>query len=165
MEQFAPLFCMTDSMLANRCAVRVTADTKPGYPCRVSLVDAEAGEELILIPFKHHDVTSAYQASGPVFVRKGALQAKPAVNEVPDSIRGRLLSIRGYDTAGNLIDSDVSEGCNLEHAITRFFSDPRVLYLHLHNARPGCYSCRVDRASGYSVAIDDLDERARTHHG
>ena len=30
--------------------------------------------------------------------------------------------------------------------VDRFFGDPRVRYLHLHNARPGCYNCRVDRA-------------------
>jgi hypothetical protein len=34
----------------------------------------------------------------------------------------------------------------LEEVIARFFADPQVAYLHLHNARPGCYNCRVDRA-------------------
>jgi len=30
--------------------------------------------------------------------------------------------------------------------IERAFSDPRVEYLHLHIARPGCDNCRVERA-------------------
>ena len=34
----------------------------------------------------------------------------------------------------------------LEEIVSRLFSDEQVNYLHLHNARAGCYSCRVDRA-------------------
>jgi hypothetical protein len=26
------------------------------------------------------------------------------------------------------------------------FSDPAIAYLHVHNARPGCFNCRVERA-------------------
>jgi hypothetical protein len=29
--------------------------------------------------------------------------------------------------------------------IMRFFANPQVGYLHVHNARRGCYACRVDR--------------------
>jgi len=25
------------------------------------------------------------------------------------------------------------------------FADPKIAYAHLHNARPGCYSCRAER--------------------
>ena len=32
-----------------------------------------------------------------------------------------------------------------EQAIERMFDNPRVAYLHLHNAKPGCYAARVDR--------------------
>lgn len=145
LEPFAPLFPLDDAGLARHGARRVVADRKPGYPCRVSLVDADPGERLILLPYAHHDGDSPYRASGPIFVRELARPAAPAVGELPEVVRQRLLSVRAYDAAGLMTDAEVAEGQDLENVINRFFADPRVAYLHLHNARPGCYSCRVDR--------------------
>jgi hypothetical protein len=99
------------------------------------------------LPHRHHDVASPYRAAGPIYVREQAERAQPAVNEVPDAVRRRLLSVRAYDHAGFMVDADVTEGSELEGAIDRFFADPKVAYLHVHNARPGCYSCRVDRTA------------------
>ncbi len=48
---FVPLFSLTDAALEERGARRCIADVKPGYQCRVSLLDAEPGERLILLPF------------------------------------------------------------------------------------------------------------------
>ncbi|MGH7731921.1 MAG: DUF1203 domain-containing protein [Candidatus Eiseniibacteriota bacterium] len=145
-ERFDPLRTLGDAELRARGARRMRVDEKPGYPCRVSLADAEVGEEVLLLPFTHHDVGSPYRASGPIFVRVGAETAHPGVNEVPAMIRSRLLSIRAYDAEAMLIASEIAEGRVLEEHIERLFSDPRVEYLHLHNARPGCYNCRVERA-------------------
>lgn len=122
------------------------ANENPGFPCRVSLADAEIGEEVLLLPFMHHDVDSPYRASGPIFVHVDAATARPEIGEVPAMIRSRLLSVRGYDAGAMMIFAAVAEGRDLEAHFERAFSDPRVEYLHLHNARPGCYSCRVDRA-------------------
>jgi hypothetical protein len=44
-----------------------------------------------------------------------------------------------------MVDADVVQGHELEPVIERMFADDRVEYLHLHNAKPGCYSARVDR--------------------
>src|SRR4051795_11760140 len=45
---FAHLFDLTDDELAARGAVRRIADAPtPGYPCRVSLTDSRAGDELL----------------------------------------------------------------------------------------------------------------------
>lgn len=44
---FAALFTMDDAERQSRRAVRMLADRKPGFPCRVSLSDAEVGEEVI----------------------------------------------------------------------------------------------------------------------
>jgi hypothetical protein len=144
-EPFAAFFALSDEELASRGARRCIADKKPGFPCRVSLVDAEQGERVILLPYQYHDVASPYRASGPIYVREHAQQATPEINEIPDAIRRRLLSVRGYDHSGFMIDCEVTEGRELQEKIDRFFADSRVAYLHLHNARPGCYSCRVDR--------------------
>lgn len=124
----------------------MVADKKPGFPCRVSLIDAEPGEQVLLIPFAHHDVLSPYRGTGPIFVRVNAQTAKLKVNEVPEMIRSRLLSIRGYDGDGLMLISDVVNGSELEEHISRFFADPGVEYIHVHNARPGCYNCAIVRA-------------------
>ena len=48
-EEFAPLFSMSDTELAERGAVRRIADARErGYPCRVSLTDSKPGDELIV---------------------------------------------------------------------------------------------------------------------
>ena len=145
-DEFAPLFELSDAELTARCMRRMIADAKPGYPCRISLVDAEVGERVILLPYPHLPGPGPYAASGPVFAREAARQAQLRVNEVPESVRRRLLSVRGYDREGMMVASDVTEGAALEASVSRLFSDERVAYLHLHNARAGCYSCRLDRA-------------------
>lgn len=145
-EKFAPLFALTDEALAAQGVRRTVADAHPGYPCRVSLADAAVGERLLLLPFTHQPANGPYRSSGAIFVREQAIQAVPAIGEVPDSVRRRLLSVRAYDADDTMVDAEVCEGNALEEQIERFFARPRVAYLHLHNARPGCFACRVDRA-------------------
>jgi hypothetical protein len=146
MEPFTPLFDLSDEELLAMGARRVRVEEKPGTPCRVSLVDAEVGETALLLPFTHHDVTSPYRASGPIFVRRNAQTATPAVGEVPAFLGHRLLSVRAYDGAAMMVSAEVVNGSDLAAAIRRLFAEERVSYLHIHNARPGCYNCQVIRA-------------------
>jgi hypothetical protein len=145
-EQFASLFGLGDTELQASGARRMIVDEKPGFPCRVSLADAEVGETVILLPFTHHDVVSAYRGSGPIFVRRDAKTATPAAGEIPAMFRHRLLSIRAYDAAAMMVGAEVVEGSELEIAVRRLFANEEASYLHIHNARPGCYNCRVVRA-------------------
>lgn len=144
-ERFAPLFELSDAELGQLGARRMTVTGKPGYPCRASLVDAEVGETVLLVPYLHHDTCSPYRASGPIFVREGAATARPAPGEVPVMMRHRLLSLRAYDCDGTMIDAEVVRGTEVEEAIGRLFADGRAQYLHVHNAGPGCFNCRVER--------------------
>ena len=143
---FQPLFELPDAELAKLHAKRVVATEKRGFPCRVSLVDAEVGEELLLLPYAHQPAASPYRASGPIFVRKGADQRFLELNEVPEYVSLRLMSLRAYDSAHMIVDADVCEGQSVAPAIERLFSDARVQYIHLHNAKRGCFSCLVRRA-------------------
>ncbi len=145
-ERFSTFFPLDDEELAAHGARRQIVDKKPGFPCRVSLMDAEPGERVILLPFMHHKVESPYRGSGPIYVREKAERAYPKVNEVPEMIRRRLLSLRAYDAAGMMLDAELAEGSAFEKHVRDFFADAYVAYLHVHNARPGCYNCRVDRA-------------------
>ena len=145
LANFAPLFALNDNELVQKGARRLIADAKPGFPCRVSLQDAEIGERVILLPFAHQPVDSPYRSSGPIFVRESAKEAVLSPNEIPEVVRNRLLSVRAYDDDGMMLDAAVTPGSQLELRVESFFANARVSYLHLHNAGAGCYSCRVDR--------------------
>jgi len=145
-EPFAPLFSLTDAELQAIDARRMVVIEKPGTPCRVSLADAEVGETVVLVPFTHHDVSSPYRASRPIFVRSGVRMAIPAVDEIPAMLGHRLLSVRGYDAAAIMVGTEVVDGSKLDDAIRRLFTRESISYLHIHNAGAGCYNCRVVRA-------------------
>lgn len=145
LEAFRPLFGLSDAELRRRGAVRMTADGKPGFPCRITLQDADPGETLLLLNWRHLDADTPYRSDGPVFVREAALESFAARNQVPEQQRIRLLSVRAYDNGGWMQGAQVVEGTALEPAIAKFFADPAVDFLHVHNANRGCYACRIDR--------------------
>lgn len=70
-EPFAPLFDLDESGLAALNARRVTATADRGFPCRVSLMDAKAGEEVILLHHTSHDVATPYRSAYAIYVRSG----------------------------------------------------------------------------------------------
>jgi hypothetical protein len=145
-EPFAKFFAMSDSALAELNVRRVVAREKPGFPCRVSLADAEIGEELVLLPYEHQPASSPYRASGPIFVRRAAKQARIEPGIIPDYVRDRLISVRAYDAAHLMTDAAVCEGRDAAPVIRAMFGREAVAYIHLHNAKPGCFSCTVQRA-------------------
>lgn len=145
-EHFTHLFSMNNAELASLGARRMTVDTQPGFPCRVSLMDAPVDERVILTHFQHQEANSPYQSSGPIFVREMAQTANPEVNEIPLMFNHRLLSVRAYDEAAIMKSARVVEGRTLEGTIRDFFTDEAISYLHIHNAAPGCFNCTVQRA-------------------
>jgi hypothetical protein len=145
-EEFAPLFGLSEAQLEERGIVRQVADRRPGFPCRVSLQDAEPGETLLLLNYEHLPVTSPYRARHAIYVRENAQTAEPAVNEVPEVLRTRLLSLRAYDHSGMMVEADVVHGSDVEPVIERILSEENVDFIHVHNAKPGCFAARIDRA-------------------
>ena len=143
---FAPLFGLPDADLAARGVVRRTAAVSPGSPCRVSLIDAEIGETLLLIGYEHLSVASPYRSTHAIFVREGAVRAHPAAGELPEVIACRLISARGFDAAGMMTDADVATADGVGPLIERLFADPAVVHVDLHNAKPGCFAARAVRA-------------------
>jgi hypothetical protein len=143
---FADLFERDDVALGARGIVRRIVESDHGTPCRISLQDARCGEEVLLLPYVHHDRHSPYRASGPIFVRRGVATARLAVDEVPAYVTRRLISLRAYDAAGLMVMAEVCDGGDAGTWLRRAFEQADVGYVHLHNARQGCYSCRAERA-------------------
>jgi hypothetical protein len=144
-EPYRELFSMTDDALHDRRARRIAVTGKPGFPCRVSLADAEIGETVILVHHEHQPADTPYHAGHAIFVREDAAQARPGLGEVPDVLRSRLISVRGFDTDHMMIAADVVAGEDLAQTIERVFEDSAVSYIHLHNAKPGCFAASVTR--------------------
>mgnify|MGYP001387704559 CR=1 FL=1 len=142
---FAPLFALSDAELAARGMLRRRADAVPGYPCRVSLVDAAVGETVLLLNYEHQPAPTPYRASHAIYVREGAQQAQPAPGEVPPALARRLLSVRAFDAHHMMVAADVCEGRALAATVEALFAEPATAYLHLHHARQGCYAARVER--------------------
>ncbi|HYC34946.1 MAG TPA: DUF1203 domain-containing protein [Usitatibacter sp.] len=143
---FALFFGMDDAALAAARAVRCRADSKPGFPCRVSLDDAEPGDEVLLLNFEHLPLASPYRASHAIYVSAGARAAFDAVNEIPPALGRRLLSLRAFDAGGMMVDADIVEGSQAEPLIARLLRRADVDFVHAHFARRGCYAARIDRA-------------------
>jgi len=145
-ERFAHLFALSDAELSAQGAVRRIADARtPGYPCRVSLTDSVPGDELILVNYEHHAVSSPYRMRFAIFVRKGE-ETYDAVDQVPEQLRRRMLALRGFDDDAMLLAFELVDGRDLEPAIERLLGMRQAVYLHIHFAAPGCYAARVDRA-------------------
>ncbi len=143
---FEPLFELTDGELLALSARRRFADEHPGYPCRVSLEDAQPGAELLLLPYLHQPADSPYRASGPIFVRRGAAQRRLQAGLIPSYVSSRLISFRAYDANHMIVAASVRDGGEAAAEIHSLFERTDVTYLHLHNARRGCFSCKAIRA-------------------
>lgn len=143
--EFAPLFALSDLELEQRRARRVTANADCGFPCRVSLEDARAGERLLLAHHVHHDVDSPYRSAFAIFVRE--LAVEPAVYEdrCPPVFERRTMSLRGFDREGSLAEARLAAPGEADDAIRSLFADPRIAIINAHNAAAGCFAARIER--------------------
>ncbi len=145
-EQFQPLFGLPEQELASLGIKRYIVDSKPGFPDRIEMKDAELGQSMLLLNHVCQPANTPYRATHAIFIREGATRTYDVVDQVPEVMRIRLLSLRAYAENGMMLDADVAEGTAIEPIITRMFDNPAVSYIHVHNAKRGCYSGRIDRA-------------------
>lgn len=144
-DEFNDLFSLSDEALKMHQARRVTIDTCPGSPCRVSLEDAKVGEEALLIHYEHQPADTPFRSGHAIYVRKNAEQAMPDVDEIPALFRHRLMSIRAFSNDDNMVDAEVADGMELESVLESTFGNADVDYVHLHYAKPGCFAALVVR--------------------
>ena len=146
-RQFAAYFDMSDHELAARLAVRRTATAKPGYPCRVSLADAEIDDQLILVNYQHQPDASPYRAAHAISVRRGVEQVHPAIDEVPHLFRSRMLSLRAFDNQALIVAADLVDGNDLGQALDRMLLDRTIASIHIHYAKFRCYAACAERVA------------------
>ena len=146
-EDFQPLFGLSEAELAMRNIVRMTADSDVGFPCRVLLADAKPGDALLLLNHEYQPAQTPYQGRHAIFVNEAATAPATFVDEVPMVLTVRkAISLRGFDAAGMIVDADVVPGPEVEPLILKLFENPAIAYIHAHNAGRGCFAARIDRA-------------------
>jgi len=134
----------TDALLAAG-AIRVRADAKPGFPCRVSLKDAEPGESLLLLNHVSHDVATPFRSAYAIYVREGVAAAPDYVDETPGLLDHRTLGLRGFDAEGMLRRASVAGPGEADRAIRGLLDHEEIAYIHIHNAGAGCFLARAER--------------------
>lgn len=143
---FLPLYGLSDEALAARGARRYRVDENPGFPDRVELRDVPLGETVLLLNHVSQPAASPYRASHAVFVREGATERFDRRGEIPQVMRRRMLSLRGFDEAGMMVDADLVDGREMETLIERLFAQDEISAIHVHYAKRGCYAGLIRRA-------------------
>jgi len=144
-SRFEDLFGQPDETLARNGARRVRANSKPGYPCRITLEDAEPGESLILLNFVSHDVPTPFRTTYGIFVREAAGDAPRFDDRVPPFLESRTLGLRGFDSEGMLRGGLLAMPGEADARIRELFERPEIVTIHAHNAALGCFLVRVER--------------------
>ncbi len=144
---FRHLYGLSDQQLAANGAKRYVVDKAPGFPDRIEMRDLEPGETALLLHYMHQPAETPYRASHAIFVREGAETAyDKVVDEIPDVLGIRLLSLRVFDADHMMVDADVVDGSRAKTTVKRFLAKSEVAYIHAHNAKRGCYAGRIERA-------------------
>jgi hypothetical protein len=139
---YKPLFGLSDDDLAKRGIVRMTV-TDPTFPCRVSLVDRRIGEEVLLLNHVSHDVANPYRASHAIFVAD--TKRAEFIDEIPPAFETRVLSLRGFDRNGMMIEAMLAQPGEADAGIRKLFENSEVETIHAHNAVRGCFSATIER--------------------
>lgn len=146
LEPFRPLFGLSDAALAAKGIIRRLVDAPSGFPCRVTLEDAQPGETVLLLNYEHQPAETPYRSRHAIYVSEQARETRVCLDALPGALtRRKHISLRAFDAAGMMLDAEVAPGAALEPAIERLFAREDVAYLHAHNAGMGCYAARLDR--------------------
>lgn len=143
-ETFAPLFDLDEDALAALHARRVIATADRGFPCRISLADAKAGEDLILLHHTSHDVATPYRSAYAIYVRPN-VGAATYIDRTPPVFEGRPLALRAFDAGGMLQTARLAGPGEADGAIRDLFADDAISYIDAHNAVHGCFAARIER--------------------
>lgn len=144
--EFKHLYGLNNEELCARGVKRYDVTADFGFPDRIEMRDCKVGEHVLLLNYEHLPVDTPYRSCHAIFVREGATTQYNAVNQVPDVIAKRPISLRAFSADGDMLDADLVDGHVIAPLIETMFSNPAVAYLHAHNAKRGCYSARIERA-------------------
>ncbi|MFM7608253.1 MAG: DUF1203 domain-containing protein [Alphaproteobacteria bacterium] len=120
----------------------------PGYPCRACLRLGQPGEVMLLASWDLPLPQGPYWTPSPVFLHAHDCGGVALDDALPETVLvNSIISLRHYDAAGMcLYDLGVVvPGEEAEAALRARLDDPRVAYVNIHTARPGCWLTRVEK--------------------
>lgn len=144
-DQFSHLFGLPDDILKQQGVIRYVVEECPGYPDRVGLRDMAVGETALLLNYEHLPVQSPYRSRHAIFVSEEPQQAAHYIDQVPDVMTRRVISLRAFDEAHHIVHADLASGDEIVACIEAFLADPAVSYIHAHYAKPGCFAAEIRR--------------------
>jgi hypothetical protein len=147
-EPFRHLFGLSNDELEKHGVQRYGFDKKPGFPDRIEMRDLDIGDTALLLNYVHQPADTPYRASHAIFVREWAEPTYLEADHIPEVMRVRPISLRGFNAKGEMIEADLADGQQLEPVIERFFANSDVDYIQAHYAKRGCYAARIDRSEG-----------------
>ncbi len=139
-----PLSAAAGDRLRVGGGITYVADSKPGYPCRQCMRDAEIGDTMLLVSYDPFVVDSPYRSASPIFIHQAPC-APQSDDELPAVLTIRQLSLRAFDTEAMMLDAAVVQGADLDDALQRMFANDDVAAVHVHNLARGCWATNVDR--------------------
>ncbi len=60
-------------------------------------------------------------------------------------MKNRILSLRGFDSRDMLIEATLAQPGEAKEQILSLLSNDKVAFILAHNAKQGCFSCRIER--------------------
>ena len=146
LSPFEPLFALGDAELAARGMRRMIVDEKPGFPCRVTLEDAEPGERADPAAVRAPARPFALSRLGPDLRARGRARA---VRRGRRRAAGpaRTAAVRcAAMTARTASSRPMSSTATMRSRRSRGSSHATMSrYIHVHNAKRGCFACRIER--------------------
>jgi hypothetical protein len=136
---------VTADELRGAGGITYIVDSKPGYPCRQCLGDAEIGEEVLLVSYDPFTASSPYRCASPIFIHSTPCTPHTSPDLPPQLTRNQK-SVRAFDGAAMMLDAALIDGKDLSATIERLFANPEVEVLHVHNEPRGCWAARFERA-------------------
>ncbi|WP_306524065.1 DUF1203 domain-containing protein [Rheinheimera sp.] len=146
-QQFAHLFHLSQPELQQLGIVRMQANKTPGFPCRLSLQDAEPGEQMLLLNYAHLSAPGPYQSAHAIFISQSGMNTMewPAPDTVPAMLLRRTLSLRAFDTQQMMLDARLCQGADADTQIRELLALPECDFVHIHTAIRGCYLAAARR--------------------
>jgi hypothetical protein len=122
----------------------------PDFPCRHCLRLATSSEAMLLASWDLPRPLGPYWTPSPVFLHaEGCPRAEGLEDALPDAVTANaIVSLRHYDAVGMcLYDLGVvASGGEVEAALRVRIGDPRIAFVNIHTARPGCWLAAVEPA-------------------
>ena len=116
-------------------------------PCRHCLGYSAEGDTALLGSYNLPRPRGVYWTPSPIFVHARACPRYDRVNDIPEIVRGTLVSVRAYDANDMCLYElgQVRDGTEVDEALHRALDDQRTAFVNIHTTKPGCLLCRVER--------------------